>query len=115
MASGPGATCPRVPFGYAFTDYRPDLGRGLEPRCASRREAAVIRSGPRRTRRAPVRTGALRRAERDRSVGLLGGAPADRGTGGVAVGVGPGDAALTRAPDRELQHDDEDADDHQDP
>ena len=26
----------------AFTDYRPDLGRGLEPRCASRREAAVI-------------------------------------------------------------------------
>jgi hypothetical protein len=27
-ASGPGASCPRVPFGYAFTEYRPDLGRG---------------------------------------------------------------------------------------
>src|SRR4051812_37460056 len=53
LLSGPGATCPRVPFGYAFTDYRPDLGRGLEPGCASRREAAVIRSGPERAT-APV-------------------------------------------------------------
>src|SRR4051794_9227496 len=60
LLSGPGATCPRVPFGYAFTDYRPDLGRGLEPGCASRREAAVIRSGPERAT-APVltRTGAV--------------------------------------------------------
>ncbi|CCG01590.1 Translation initiation factor IF-2 [Blastococcus saxobsidens DD2] len=49
--SGPGATCPRVPFGYAFTDYRPDFGRG---------PGAVLCISPRGGRH-PVRTSAADR------------------------------------------------------